>query len=269
MVHGPGPELARDGRPEHDPGRRRRRHAARAQGRRVREGRRRARHHRRRQRGVPGHPRPAAPQPRRRPAALHADGGRDQGRHRGDHDRRPSALRVREGRHAALPGDQRQRLGDEEQVRQQVRHAALPGRRDQPRDRRSHRRQGGRDLRLRRRRQGLRRVAARPGRPRGRHRDRPDLRAAGRDGRLPGHDARGRARDRRHLRDGHRQQGHHHGRAHGPDEAPGDRRQHRPLRQRDRHGRPGEDPRHRQDRDQAAGARVALPGDATGGPGTR
>ena len=39
------------------------------------------------------------------------------------------------------------------------------------------------DLRLRRRRQGLRRVAARPGRARRRHRDRPDLRAAGGDGR--------------------------------------------------------------------------------------
>ena len=36
----------------------------------------------------------------------------------------------------------------------------------------------------------------------------------------------------------HRQQGHHLGRAHGPDEAPGDRGQHRPLRQRARHGRP-------------------------------
>ena len=32
-------------------------------------------------------------------------------------------------------------------------------------------------------------VAARPGRPRHRHRDRPDLRAAGRDGGLPGHHA--------------------------------------------------------------------------------
>ena len=40
--------------------------------------------------------------------------------------------------------------------------------------------------RLRRRRQGLRSVAARPGRPRHRHRDRPDLRAAGGDGGLPG-----------------------------------------------------------------------------------
>ena len=39
-----------------------------------------------------------------------------------------------------------------------------------------------------------------------------------------------------------RQQGHHHGRAHGPDEAPGDRRQHRPLRQRDRRRRAREAP---------------------------
>ena len=43
------------------------------------------------------------------------------------------------------------------------------------------------------------------------------------------------------------------------DEAPGDRRQHRPLRQRDRHGRPGQDPGHRQGRDQAAGPPVDLP----------
>ena len=52
-------------------------------------------------------------------------------------------------------------------------------------------------LRLRRRRQGLRRVAARPGRPGDRDRDRPDLRAAGRDAGLPGGDARGRRRARR------------------------------------------------------------------------
>ena len=39
----------------------------------------------------------------------------------------------------------------------------------------------------------------------------------------------------RHHRD--RQQGHHHPRAHEGDEAPGDPGQHRPLRQRDRHGR--------------------------------
>jgi hypothetical protein len=42
----------------------------------------------------------------------------------------------------------------------------------------------------------------------------------------------------RHLRHRHRQQGHHHRRPHEEDEAQRDRRQHRPLRQRDRHGRP-------------------------------
>ena len=72
-----------------------------------------------------------------------------------------------------------------------------------------------RGLRLRRRRQGLRRGAARPGRPRHRHRDRPDLRAAGRDAGLPGGHARGRRRDGRHLHHRHRQPGHHHRRAHG------------------------------------------------------
>ena len=138
---------------------------------------------------------------------------------------------------AAVPGDQRQRLRHEVEVRQPLRLPPLAHRRHQPRDRRHDRRQGRRRLRLRRRRQGLRRVAARPGRPRDRHRDRPDLRAAGGDGGLPGRDARRRRRDGRHLHHHDRQQGHHHGRPHGADEAPGDRRQHRPLRQRDRHGR--------------------------------
>ena len=64
----------------------------------------------------------------------------------------------------------------------------------------------------------------------------------------------------RHLHHHDRQQGHHHGRRHGQDEAPGDRRQHRPLRQRDRRRRPDEGPRHRADQHQAAGRRVALPG---------
>ncbi len=45
-------------------------------------------------------------------------------------------------------------------------------------------------------------------------------------------------RDRRHLHHRDRQPRRDHRRAHGADEAPGDRRQHRPLRQRDRHGRP-------------------------------
>ena len=129
-------------------------------------------------------------------------------------------------------------------------------------------RQARRRLRLRRRRQGLRRVTARPGRPRRGHRDRPDLRAAGGDGRPRGRHARGRRRQGRHLRHLHRQQGHHHGRAHGGDEAPGDRRQHRPLRQRDRHGRAGQVPRRPARRGQAAGARVDVPRSATR-PSTR
>ena len=93
-------------------------------------------------------------------------------------------------------------------------------------------------LRLRRSRQGLRAGAARPGLPRHRHRNRSDLRAAGGDGRLRGQHARERpARTRRHLHHRDRQPRHHHRRAHGADEGQGDRRQHRPLRQRDRHGR--------------------------------
>ena len=54
--------------------------------------------------------------------------------------------------------------------------------------------------RLRGCRQGLGRGAARPGRPRDRERDRPDQRAAGRDGRLPGRPPRDRDRPGRHRR---------------------------------------------------------------------
>ena len=93
---------------------------------------------------------------------------------------------------------------------------------------------------LRRRGQGLRRVAARPGRPGRGDRGRPDLRAPGRDGRLPGRHPGRRGRAGRHLHHRDRLLRRHHQRAHGPDEAPGHRRQHRPLRQRDRHGRPGQ-----------------------------
>ena len=90
---------------------------------------------------------------------------------------------------AALPGDQRQRLGDEVEVRQQVRHPALAHRRHQPRGQRAHRWQDGRRVRLRRRRQGFRGVVARSGCARRRHRGRPHQRAAGRDGRFPGRPA--------------------------------------------------------------------------------
>ena len=145
-----------------------------------------------------------------------------------------------ESRHAAVPGHQRQRLGHQEQVRQHLRLPPLARRRPQSRHRRDARRQGRGGLRLRRSRQGLRAGAARPGLPRHRHGDRPDLRAAGGDGRLRGQHARERRVDRRHLHHRDRQPQHHHRRPHGEDEGQGDRRQHRPLRQRDRHGRPEE-----------------------------
>ena len=196
---------------------------------------------------------------RAQPDALDPDRERGQGRHRGDHHRCAASLRHDARRHAALPGDQRQRLGHQEQVRQQVRLPPLAHRRHQPRHRRAHRRQGRRGLRLRRRRQGLRGVAARPGRPRHRHRDRPDLRAAGRHGRLPGLHARRGPPGRRHHHHRDRQQGRRDRRADAADEVPGDRGQHRPLRQRDRHGRPGVLRGRRPQERQAAGRRVVLP----------
>ena len=180
---------------EHDPRRRRRRHPAGAQGRRVREGRR--------------GPDPATADSAEEQVVfqvLNAQlagrdaataGPRSPTRSRASPRRPPPACtgctRCARGR-AALPGDQRQRLGHQVQVRQQVRLPPLADRRHQPRHRRPDRRQGRGRLRLRRRRQGLRRVAARPGRPGHRHRDRPDLRAAGGDGRLPGRHARRRRR---------------------------------------------------------------------------
>ena len=92
------------------------------------------------------------------------DRRRHQGRHRGDHDGRAPPLRDRPRRQAAVPGDQRQRLRHEVEVRQPLRLPPLARRRHQPRVGRHARRQDRRRLRLRRRRQGLRRVAARPGR---------------------------------------------------------------------------------------------------------
>ena len=91
-----------------------------------------------------------------------------------------------ENGHAAVPGHQRQRLGHQVEVRQPLRLPPQPDRRHQPGHRRHDRRQGGGRVRLRRRRQGLRPVAAGPGRPGRRHRDRPHQRPAGGHGGLPG-----------------------------------------------------------------------------------
>ena len=195
MVHREGAALARRRRPQHDPRRRRRRHPAGAPGPRVRAGRRRPRRRHRRVGRVPGRPRPPAPVAARGPPALDPDRRRGQGRHRGDHHRRQPPLQAGPEGRAALPGDQRQRLGHQVQVRQPLRRAPLAGGRHQPRRQRDAGRQGGRGLRLRRRGQGLRRVAGRPGRARDRHRDRPDLRAAGLHAGLPGRHPGRRRRD--------------------------------------------------------------------------
>ncbi len=60
-------------------------------------------------------------------------------------------------------------------------------------------------VRLRRRGEGLRTVAARPGRAGDRHRGRPDQRTSGRDGGIPGRASRRCRVDHRHLRDRDRQ----------------------------------------------------------------
>ena len=95
------------------------------------------------------------------PGALDEGGGGAPRRVGGDDHRRAPALRDDAGGDAALPRDQRQRLGDQVQVRQPVRLPSLAHRRNSPRVRRDARRQGRGDLRLRRCRQGLRPVAAR------------------------------------------------------------------------------------------------------------
>ena len=119
------------------------------------------------------------------------------------------------------------------EVRQPLRLPRVAGRRHPPRHRRDDGRQGRDGRGLRRRRQGLGRVAA-PGRlPRDGLRDRSDLRAAGGDGRLRGHHDGGCRAARRHLRHRDRQRRRHHHRPHARDEGPRHRLQHRPLRQRD------------------------------------
>ena len=91
------------------------------------------------------------------PQSLDQDRRRHPGRHRGDHHRRAPPLPDVRGRRAAVPGDQRQRLGHQVEVRQPLRLPPQPDRRHQPGHRRHDRRQDRGRVRLRRRRQGLRR----------------------------------------------------------------------------------------------------------------
>ena len=181
VVHAAGDLLAGRGRAEHDPRRRWRRDAARAQGHRVRGGRCGSRPFGCGLGGVPGDPLAADTLAGGGPAALdEARRGRERGDRGDDNGRAPPLPDGRE-RRVAVPRDQRERLGDEVEVRQPLRLPAFADRRHQPRHRRDDRRQGGGRLWLRRRRQGLCGIVARPGRPRGDHRDRSDLRAAGGD----------------------------------------------------------------------------------------
>ena len=146
---------------------------------------------------------------------------------------------LRGDRRAAVPGDQRQRLGHEVEVRQQVRHPPLAARRPQPRDRRADRRQGRVRRRLRRRRQGRRRGAARPGRPR--HRRARSTRSARCRPRWTATRSPASSRvigEVDIVVTGTGNKNVVTRRAPARPEAPGDRRQRRPLRQRDRHGRP-------------------------------
>ena len=87
-------------------------------------------------------------------------GHRHQGRHRGDHHRRPPPLHHGQGGQAAVPRDQRQRQRHQVEVRQPLRLPRVAGGRHPSRHRRDDGRQGGDDRRLRRRRQGLGRLAA-------------------------------------------------------------------------------------------------------------
>ena len=71
-----------------------------------------------------------------------------QGRHRGDHHRRPPPLPDGQGRPPPLPGDQRQRLGHQVEVRQPLWLPRVAGRRHPPRHRRDDVRQDGDGRRL-------------------------------------------------------------------------------------------------------------------------
>ena len=149
-----------------------------------------------RARGVGRHPRPAAPRAWRRTRSSGPAWRATSAASREETTTGVAPPLPDDGSgHAAVPRDQRQRLGHQEQVRQHLRLPPLADRRPQPRHRRHARRQGRGRLRLRRGGQGLRPGAARPGLPRRGHRDRPHLRAAGGDGGLRGRHARGRGRD--------------------------------------------------------------------------
>ena len=98
-----------------------------------------------------------------RPGYLTKTRRGDQGRVGRDDDRCPAPVRDGEAGQAPVPGDQRQRLRHQVEVRQPLRLPRVAGRRHQARDRRDDCRQGRLRRRLRRCRQGLGAGAARGG----------------------------------------------------------------------------------------------------------
>ena len=239
VVHRAGAQLAGGRRAEHDPRRRRRRHAARAQGRRVREGGRCARPRVGRQRGVPDHPEDRSsarwsPTRSASPGSRRAVKGVTEETTTGVHrlyqfaetgDLLFPAINVNDSvtkskfdnlygcRHSLIDGINR---GTDVMIGGKV--AVVCGYGDV-----------GKGCADSLRGQGARVVVTEI--------DPICALQAAMEGYEVG-DPRGRGRDGGHLRDRHRQQGHDHRRRHGAHEAPGHRGQHRPLRQRDRHGRP-------------------------------
>ena len=268
VVHRAGAALAgrpTTGGPDPDPRRRRRRHPGRAQGRRVRAGRRRARADRRRLRGVAGRARAAPPRPGRGRPSLAPD------------RRRPSSGVTEETTTGVHRLYQMQEAGSllfpAINVNDSVTKSKfdnlygcppLARRRHLPGHRRHARRQGRGRVRLRRRRARAapsRSAARAPGSSITEIDPICALQAA-----MEGYEVQRLedvGRDRRPLRHRDRQHEHHHRRAHGPDEAQRDRRQHRALRQRDRHGRPRRAAGHQADQHQAPGGRVARSPTAT------
>ena len=240
MVHRADAALARRRRADDDPRRRRRRDAARAQGPRVRARRVRPGPRERRLRGVPGHP--GGCSTGSSPAARGSSSRWPRASSASRRRRRPGVHRLYEmDRDGTLlfPAINVNDAVTKSKFDNKYgcRHSLIDGI-----NRATDTLIGGKvavicgygDVG-----KGSAESPARPGRARHRHRDRPDLRPAGRDGRLPGDDARRGAPLRRHHHHRHGQPRHRHRRAHADDEAPGDPGQHRPLRQRDRHRRPG------------------------------
>ena len=109
---------------------------------------------RQRPRRVGRHPHAAATGADEAPGALDQSGGKAPRCLGRDHHRSAPALRDDAGRHAALPRDRRQQLGDEVEVRQPAMATVIRSPTGSSNLRRDARRQGRRDLRLWRCRRG-------------------------------------------------------------------------------------------------------------------